>query len=427
MTNSLGKKIRTMSSKTRIFLDENTNFFQHGGFDVVFASTVLVLFTFGIIMMYSASYAYSAYYEGSPTSIFFDQLFTSAIGFVAMIVISKLDYRLLNGRLAWVAFYASIAVLACTILIAKITGADTGRWLNIGVSIQPSEFAKLAMIIILSYMMTAMRAGLRAPKNKKSTFNPKLDGYAPLEAKLFSITRTPFTCCVALAAVIVIYCLLVVLQKHLSATILFFFLGYFMLMLSGTRKSYFVIVALILTAAVTLILLKPDIIEGLGFGTDRIVVWLDKANPEHIDERRQTVNGLYAIGSGGLLGVGFGNSRQKQLYIPELHNDFVFPVVCEELGFIGAAAVVLLFAFLIYRGFKIAKECSDYFGSMLVMGIMIQIGLQVIINLAVVTDLFPNTGMVLPFFSSGGSSIISMLMEMGLVLSVSRRSSIEKK
>ena len=150
-------------------------------------------------------------------------------------------------------------------------------------------------------------------------------------------------------------------------------------------------------------------------------------NPEYVDDRRQTVNGLYAIGSGGLLGVGFGNSRQKQLYIPELHNDFVFPVVCEELGFLGAAAVIILFAFLIFRGFKIAKECNDYFGSMLVMGVMIQIGLQVIINIAVVTDLFPNTGMGLPFFSSGGSSIISILMEMGLVLSVSRRSAIEKK
>ena len=427
MTESIRKKIRTFSSKTRIFLDENTNFFQHGAFDVVFASVVLILFTVGLIMMYSASYAYSAYYEGSPNAIFFDQLKTSAIGIVMFIIVSKLDYRILNGRLAWVAFYGTVAVMALTIVIAKITGAETGRWLNIGISIQPSEFAKMTMIIVLSYMMTAMRAGLRAPKGKISAFNPKTDGYAELEAKLFSLTRTPFSCCVALAAVIGLYCLLVVAQKHLSATILFFFLGYFMLVLSGTKKSYFVLVALGLAGAVAIVLMNPDIIDGLGFGSSRITVWLDKTNPEYVDARRQTVNGLYAIGSGGLLGVGFGNSRQKQLYIPELHNDFVFPVVCEELGFIGAAAIVLLFAFLIYRGFKIAKECNDYFGSMLVMGIMIQIGLQVIINLAVVTDLFPNTGMVLPFFSSGGSSIISILMEMGLVLAVSRRSSIEKK
>ena len=427
MFDSMKKKLRTMSSKTRIYLDENTNFFVHGGFDVVFACTVLILFTFGIIMMYSASYAYSAYYEGSPTKIFFDQLFTSAIGFVAMIFVSKLDYRILNGRLAWVAFYMTIAVLMLTILIAKITGAETGRWLNIGISIQPSEFAKLTMIIILSYLMTAMRGGLRAPKGKISAFNPKADGYATHEAKLFKIARDPFKCCAVIAAVICIYCGLVVLQKHLSATILFFFMGYFMLMLSGTKKSYFVIVALLIVGAVLVVLSNPDIIKGLGFGASRITVWLDKANPDYVDARRQTVNGLYAIGSGGLLGVGFGNSRQKQLYIPELHNDFVFPVVCEELGFLGAALVVILFAFLIFRGFKIAKECNDYFGSMLVMGVMIQIGLQVIINIAVVTDLFPNTGMGLPFFSSGGSSIISILMEMGLVLSVSRRSYIEKK
>ncbi len=427
MLDSMKKKLRTMSSKTRIYLDENTNFFVHGSFDVVFACAVLILFSFGIVMMYSASYAYSAYYDGSPHAIFIDQIKTSAIGFIAMIFISKLDYRILNGRLAWVAFYSTIAVLLATILIAKITGAETGRWLNIGISVQPSEFAKLTMIIILSYLMTAMRGGLRAPKGKISAFNPKADGYAELEKKLFRIARDPFKCCVVIAVVICIYCGLVVLQKHLSATILFFFMGYFMLMLSGTKKSYFAIVALLIVGAVLIVLSNPDIIKGLGFGASRITVWLDKANPEYVDARRQTVNGLYAIGSGGLLGVGFGNSRQKQLYIPELHNDFVFPVVCEELGFIGAAAVIILFAFLIFRGFKIAKECNDYFGSMLVMGIMIQIGLQVIINIAVVTDLFPNTGMGLPFFSSGGSSIISILMEMGLVLSVSRRSSIEKK
>lgn len=426
MIDSMRKKMRMMTSRTRIYLDENTNFFQHGGFDVVFASFVLILFTFGLIMMYSASYAYSAYYNGSPHAIFIDQIKTSIIGLIMFALVSKIDYRLLNGRLAWVAFYATIAVMAITILIAKITGAETGRWLNIGISVQPSEFAKLTMIIILSYMMTAMRAGLRAPKGKISTFNPKADGYTKKEAELFAFTRTPFKCCLVLAIVIGIYCLLVVAQKHLSATILFFFLGYFMLVLSGTRKSYFVLVAMAIAGVVTIVLINPDIIDGIGFGASRITVWLDKANPEYVDARRQTVNGLYAIGSGGLLGVGFGNSRQKQLYIPELHNDFVFPVVCEELGFIGAMVVVLLFAYLIYRGFKIAKECNDYFGSMLVMGIMIQIGLQVIINLAVVTDLFPNTGMVLPFFSSGGSSIISILMEMGLVLSVSRRSSIKK-
>lgn len=426
--NTIAKTFNRVSSKVRNYLDENTNFFQHGSFDVVFACLVLVLFTFGIIMMYSASYAYSAYYEGNPNAIFFDQLLTSAIGFVFMIILSKMDYRILNGRLAPASFVITVIVMVLTILIAKIKGSDTGRWLDLGfISIQPSEFAKLTMIIVLAYMMTVLRAGLRAPKGKKCAFKPNTDGLSDIERKIFSKTRTPFWCCAAIAVVICIYCVLVLAQKHLSATILIFLMGYFMLMLSGTKKEYFIIVALAVAAAVAVVLINPDIIDGLGFGSSRITVWLDKDNPANVDLRRQTVNGLYAIGSGGLLGVGFGQSKQKQLYIPELHNDFVFPVVCEELGFVGAAAVVILFAFLIYRGFKIAKECNDYFGSMLVMGIMIQIGLQVIINLAVVTDLFPNTGMVLPFFSSGGSSIISILMEMGIVLSVSRRSSIEKE
>ncbi len=426
--NSGLKIFRKMSSKVNNYLDENTNFFQHGSFDVVFACLVLILFTFGIIMMYSASYAYSAYYEGNPNAIFFDQLVTSSIGFVFMIIISKLDYRILNGRLAPAAFVITVIVMLVTILISKIKGSETGRWLDLGfMSIQPSEFAKLTMIIVLAYLMTALRAGLRAPKGKKCAYHPDLDGFSEIEKKIFSKTRTPFWCCALIATVIVVYCFLIVLQKHLSATILVFLMGYFMLMLSGTKNEYFIGVAIAVAVVVAVVLIYPDFAEGVGFGASRIKVWLDKDNPAYVDLRRQTVNGLYAIGSGGLLGVGFGQSKQKQLYIPELHNDFVFPVVCEELGFIGAAAVVILFALLIYRGFKIAKECNDYFGSLLVMGIMIQIGLQVIINLAVVTDLFPNTGMVLPFFSSGGSSIISILMEMGLVLSVSRRSSIEKE
>ena len=154
---------------------------------------------------------------------------------------------------------------------------------------------------------------------------------------------------------------------------------------------------------------------------------VDKDNPIYIDARRQTVNGLYAIGSGGLFGVGLGNSKQKQLYIAEPHNDFIFPVVIEELGFVGAALILCLFAYLIYRGYKIAIRCKDYFGSVLVMGIMIQIALQVIINIAVVTDMLPNTGMALPFFSYGGTAIIVLLAEMGIVLSVSRNSSLEKR
>ncbi len=425
---NFSKNKTSLFKRVGIYLDENTNFVQRGSFDVVFLSLVMVLFTFGIIMMYSASYAYSAYYNGDPNAIFFDQLVFSAIGFVVMIVMSKIDYRIFNGRLALVAFFGTVGVLAFTIILSKIKGSETGRWLQLGpISIQPSEFAKLTMIIVLAYLMTVLRAPLRAPRGKKSVFNPKADGLSDYEIKLFKNVREPYAACTVIALVIITYCILVVAQDHLSATILFFFMGYFMLMLSGTRKWFFVAVAGVIATVVAVVLISPETIQGLGFGSSRITVWLDKDNPDYVDLRRQTVNGLYAIGSGGLFGTGFGNSKQKQLYIAELHNDFVYPVVCEELGFIGAATVVVLFAMLIYRGFKIAKECRDYFGSLLVMGIMIQIGLQVIINLAVVTDLFPNTGMVLPFFSSGGSSIISILMEMGLVLSVSRRSSIEKE
>jgi len=193
--------------------------------------------------------------------------------------------------------------------------------------------------------------------------------------------------------------------------------------LSGVKKGYFVILAIIVGLAVTVVILKPDILSG--YQADRIIAWLDKSY-DPLGSRWQTNQSLYAIASGGPFGLGLGNSRQKHMYVSEPQNDFIFAIVCEELGFVGATIIIGLFGLLIWRGFAIAKKNKDIFGAMIVMGICLQIGLQVILNIAVVTDFFPNTGISLPFFSSGGTALVVLLAEIGLVLSVSRRSEIDK-
>ena len=407
------------------------NVIQRGSYDLVFACTVLLLFTFGIVMMYSASYAYAAVNEkDGATTFFVSQLKNAAIGFAAMAVISKINYKVLNGRMAIFAFGLTVAVLVLT-LILNIGAADseTKRWIKIGgFQLQPSEFAKFTLILTLAYVMCVLQKSLRAPDGKHARFTPREDGLTKFERKIFGFARTPFTSCIVLSVIIVIYCGLIFLESHYSCTILLFLMGVSMMWLSGTKRKYFGWVILIGAAVITIVLVKPELLGKLGgFAEARISAWLSKDPSQNQGARYQTVNGLYAIGSGGLFGVGLGNSKQKQLYIPEPQNDFIFPIICEELGFIGAAVVIILFAFLIYRGIVIAVKCKDYFGSLLVMGIMIQVALQVIINIAVVTDLFPNTGMPLPFFSYGGTALLVLLCEMGIVLSVSRNSSIEKQ
>ncbi len=399
-----------------------------GSFDFVFLCCVLLLFTIGIIMMFSAGYVYAEYNKGDATIFFTSQLEKAVLGFAAMIVLSKIDYRIFNSFLTIIVNIAAVGLLFYA-LIANVGSGDqdTSRWVSIlGIQFQPSELAKFAIILLMSYLMCVFQAQLRAPAGKKAVLNFERDKLPKYERYLFKHVRGQVAACTVLALSVGFYCGLVLLEKHYSAAILIMLMGIAMLWLSGTRGIYFAIVLSLIGGVVALVLLKPDILSGFGFAESRIMAFPDKANPEYIDARRQTVNGLYAIGSGGLFGVGLGNSKQKQLYIAEPHNDFIFPVVVEELGFIGAAFILCLFAFLIYRGYKIAVRCKDYFGSLLVMGIMIQIALQVIINIAVITDMIPNTGMALPFFSFGGTAIIVLLAEMGVVLSVSRNSSISK-
>ena len=217
--------------------------------------------------------------------------------------------------------------------------------------------------------------------------------------------------------------LLMLLEPHLSGTILILSIGIIMMFVGGTDLKWFMIGGLLLAAAVVVIVLIPGVIP---YAMSRIQHWRDPwIDPQ--GKGFQTIQSLYAIGSGGLMGVGIGNSRQKHLYLPEPQNDFIFSVVCEELGFIGATLIILVFVLLIWRGYVIAMRCRDRFGSMLAIGLTTQVGVQTILNIAVVSNTIPNTGISLPFFSSGGTALVMLLAEMGVILSVSRQTNLEKE
>ncbi|MEG1850151.1 MAG: FtsW/RodA/SpoVE family cell cycle protein, partial [Oscillospiraceae bacterium] len=216
-------------------------------------------------------------------------------------------------------------------------------------------------------------------------------------------------------------------EPHLSGTVVILALGLVMMFIGGSDVRWFAVGGVAACAAIAAVIISPDLLNALAhYGGERIEIWLDPFS-DPLDTGFQTLQSLYAIGSGGLMGTGIGGSRQKYLYLPEPYNDFVFSVTCEELGFIGATLIICLFALLVWRGFVIAVRCPDRFGSLIAAGLTAQVGLQAILNIAVVTNTLPNTGISLPFFSYGGTSLLMLLGEMGIVLSVSRNAPIEKE
>ena len=414
---------RKTAAKGGFLKNRFSSLFHTGGVDIPFVCLVMILFAVGITMMYSASYVYAAQHASSPNNYFLRQLFWGAIGFAAMMLISKVDYRILNSAVAPVLFVLTVLLLLVTFVLN--IHKDVKRWITIGpLHFQPSELAKFVLVLTMAYLGCICYRVLQTSGSKRVA--PRIARLTMPEKVLLSFFDTNFKCTVLLAAVVAFFCLLILIESHLSCTILLFFMGISMMWVAGVKKRWFVLLGIVVAFALLLVLWKPELLEKIStFGYDRVMVWKTKQNHGNATYW-QTEQGLLAIGSGGPFGVGFGNSKQKYLYIPEPHNDFIFAVVVEELGFVGAAAIILLFAGLICRGFMIATKSRDLFGAMLVIGIMMQIGLQVILNIAVVTDSIPNTGIGLPFFSYGGTALFFMLCEMGVVLSVSRRCMIEK-
>lgn len=386
----LNSFIPVAAAKERLFEAKH----RRGKIDITFLVLVLILLTIGLVMLFSASHAYAFYNKGNSFYYIERQLFFAVVGVSAMLFVSQVNYKILQ-KYSLILYAGAVMLL----LFADIFMRDQygfARWIYVGgFSFQPSEIAKFSIIVLFAHFAATN-------SNRMQTFK-----YGVL----------PFGVALGIMA------LLVILSRHLSGTIIIGALGISMMWFGGTRFRYFGALIGAGAAAVVLVLIFPQFMEYTG---DRVQVWLDPYSYYH-EGGFQTIQSLIAIGSGGLWGAGLGNSRQKYLYIPEPQNDFIFPVACEELGFIGASMIVLLFALLVARGFIIAMRCPDKFGSLLAAGCVTHIGLQVVLNIAVVTNTIPNTGISLPFFSYGGTALLMTLGEMGIVLSVSKKSSIPKR
>ena len=363
-------------------------------------ATLAIIMVFGLVMLYSASYTTGYLRMGDSLHYIKQQAICMAIGIGCMVVMSYVDHRFLRWAskpLYWVV----LAMLAVTLTFAPLNGCR--RWIRLGgLTLQTSEVAKFEMILLSSHLAAS------APQIGR--FSPSLrEKIKPKDWLFIRIVRQLIVPVLPLVPVVV----LLFLEPHMSGILLTTAIVGTILMLTGCGG--------VLTwcgAAAAALLLKPalTLVESIGYLQDRLNTWSDDL--EALND--QTKQSLYAIGSGGAVGLGLGNSRQKHLFVPEPQNDFIFSILCEELGFVGACAVILLFSLLLLRGVTLAAHAPDRFGALLVVGFVVQVALQAVLNIAVVTNTIPNTGISLPFFSSGGTSLMMLLGEMGIVLSVSR-------
>ena len=385
------EQIVVKPSKWKSFKD---TYFLTGSIDIPFLGLTIALFTIGLIMLFSASYPYAYYYKDSSYYYFIRQIVFAVAGLVAMLLMSKLNYKILKAIYKPV-FVVTIALLVI-VLFHHTNVQNFKRWIPLGpVSIQPSDLAKFTIILTLAVYISKY--------------------YKKMKTMKYGILIP--------VGIIAIFCGLIYLEHHLSCTILMFFIGACLMFAGGSDWKLFAFGLAVIVLLGFLVVSFPTLIEN--YAGKRIVAWLDK-DYDPLNGRWQTNNSLYAIGSGGFFGVGLGNSKQKYLYVSEPQNDFIFSIVCEELGFLGAAIIIALFAALVIRGLIIASRCKDKFGSFLIIGVVAQIGLQVVLNILVVTDTLPNTGFALPFFSYGGTAIFMLLFEIGVVLSVSRKTNQQK-
>lgn len=374
-----------------------------GPMDLPFFMIIVILLIVGMVMMFSAGYAWaiSKGYEGSY--YFRHQLAMAAIGIVGMVIVSCIDYHILKkpffvfGSLG----AAIVLMILCRVGPFAAPRGDAYRWINIaGQSFQPSEVLKLAVILLFATLIS----------NNYSRMNQ------------FKYGVLPFGICLGAVAG------LMFMQRHFSGMIIIGVIGITMMFVGGTNMKHIAILGILAVAAVALLMVIMVNVKGNAYVMNRIIAWrdpFDESLREQGIDTYQQKNSLIAIGSGGLFGLGLGNSRQKFLYLPESKNDFVFAVVCEELGFVGALMVIVLFLLFVIRGFWIASKAPDKFGMMLAVGLVVQIGIQALLNIAVVTNAIPNTGVSLPFFSYGGTALIMQLVQMGIVLNISRKSLIK--
>lgn len=381
---------------------EHTEKLAVGPMDFPFFLIIMILLVIGIIMMFSAGYAWAIAKSGTGTNYVRRQLVMAVVGLIGMFFASFFDYHWLRKPVIAYGFYifSLVLLVLCRVGPFQRPRGESHRWIGIGenFTFQPSEITKLAIILLFSYLISV--------------------NYTKM--KQFKYGIIPFMLFLGVVVAMMLW------QPHLSGTLIILAIGVTMMYVGGSRFSHLMILAAAAAAIITVGLIILIEIKDFSYFEKRIITWTDPFNKDNNPtDTWQTRNSLIAIGSGGLFGLGLGNSRQKFLYLPEAQNDFVFAVVCEELGFVGAIMVIILFLLFICRGMYIASKAPDKFGMMLAVGLTVQIGLQALLNIAVVTNTIPNTGVSLPFFSYGGTALIMQLVQMGIILNISRQSIIE--
>ncbi|MBQ3210333.1 MAG: putative lipid II flippase FtsW [Oscillospiraceae bacterium] len=357
--------------------------------DTSFFVLVLLLLVMGLVMVLSSSYARAYYDPGNVTGgnalyYFVRQLLFAVLGVAAMLIASRVPmsvYRRFSMH-----FLVIVIIMLALVPFIGVKANGARRWLGVGgLTVQPSELAKLGVILSFSYLICKIRTGMKTVRY----------GIMPF------------------AGILVLIVALLVLEPHFSASVIIVAIGGVMLFLGGVRLVWFVSAFGLAGGAIAVVL------TFFPYASSRINTWRDPFSSPS-DEGYQIVQSLYSIGSGGLSGLGLGGSRQKYLYLPEEHNDFIFSVVCEEMGFIGAALILVLFSLLILRGYWIALHCKDRYSFLVCAGLISLLAIQTFLNVAVVTNLIPCTGISLPFFSYGGTALLIELFEMGIILSASR-------
>ncbi len=364
---------------------------QLGGIDIPMLGIVLVLLLFGLVMLFSASYPSGYLRRGDSYNFIESQLRYAVLGVFAMVVASFVDYRIFR-KLAWPIAIAAFMMLIIVLFMPEKNSAHRWIWLDLNQSrgFQPSEIAKFALIVVFAKMLAI---------NQK-------------RMKHFQYGVLPFM------MVLGLMCILLVLEPHLSCTILVIGIGVSMMFAGGTRLRWLVgMGAGVVGGAYLVVTQAPQLLPS--YAISRIEVWLDPFSADPTSAH-QTIQALIAVGSGGVTGLGIGDSVQKYLYLPEVYNDYIYAILCEELGMIGGIVVMLLYLALFVRGIYIAMRAQDRFGSMLVIGTSVQIALQAFLHVAVNLNAIPSTGISLPFFSYGGTSLVMLLGQVGVLLSVSR-------
>lgn len=361
--------------------------------DMSLLVTVIFLVCFGLVMIYSTSSYEAVMKFGDSTFYLKRQLLATVLGIIVMFFTASLDYH----RWGKYAILAYIATIICIVLVLTPIGIEANgarRWIGVGsFSFQPAELAKLSIILFFAFFLS-----------KKPNLVNKFG-----------------TSVAMLIYAALISGLIVVITKNLSSAIIVMGIAYIMILVTSKKSRWFVFIAVLGFAAMVAVLFLAG-----GFRLERIRVWLE---PEKYaqDGGFQTLQALYALGSGGLFGKGLGQSVQKLGFVPEAQNDMVFSIICEELGIFGGIAIIILFGFMIWRLMSIANNAEDLFGTLIAVGVLAHIAIQVVLNIAVVTNTIPNTGITLPFISYGGTSTVFLMAEMGLALSVSKGKKVKRQ